>query len=170
MSQLRRKIDNRPIPKSAAASQPVRSGDLNKVINVVNEISSETEDNTNRIAVLEAEVSEIKPYTIYTLLLTQSSTNDPSVITLENTTGKTLTATRDSTGVYSLKFNTTIDINKTFIYNSADSLDGVNLNRVKCAVSYDGSKHYIKVSTYNNSLTLADGILSLTSIEIKLFP
>lgn len=159
MSQLRRKIDNRPIPKSAVASQPVRSGDLNKVIDFVNELQ------TQITALENQEPADSRPYGVLTILLGQSGTNAPTIEhTFEDTINQTIELSRSSTGTYSIKIGATLDLSKTvYFYNYI-----INSNTVKIIPSYNGSYYALQINTYNSSDVLTDSVLN-TVLEVRIY-
>jgi hypothetical protein len=104
----------------------------------------------------------LRPYKVYTALLTQSGEAAPVATVLENTLGGTVVWARDDTGVYVATLSGAFTNNKTFIYcynASAAFVFAIRLNA-----------DTISISTYfPDSDTPADGKLSANPIEIRVY-
>lgn len=107
------------------------------------------------------------PYLVYTALLTQSGTNAPTAIVLQNTLGATITLSYDNVGQY-------------YVTSSAGSFDPD-----KTAVSIAGGGPYlyvvncprggpdfgkIVIQTWISFLASSDGKLQDTFFEIRVYP
>lgn len=108
-------------------------------------------------------------YKVYTALLTQSSTSDPTAVILENTLGAPVTFSRVGDGLYYItcsEFNF-FTVNKTFICPIVT--DDVLKRYAMRAVS----PTTIELSTYPNFTltppTPLDGLLSDDGIEIRVY-
>jgi hypothetical protein len=110
--------------------------------------------NSTQISDLTAYFSTLFPqkkYREFTALITQSSTNTPSLVILEDDFNGGITVSRNSTGVYSL----TSTVGSIFIEN-------------KTYFSIFNNNSYIVVSTYTKSI-LKMSVFSNTVIRIETF-
>lgn len=71
--------------------------------------------NTTGITANEDAITVVKPYKVYVALLSQTGTDDPTVIVFENTIGD-IVWTRQSTGVYRATLVGAFPTNKTFFF------------------------------------------------------
>lgn len=106
-------------------------------------------------------------YKVYTALLTQSGTDDPIAVVLENTIGN-IVWTRDNSGVYTGRLNSAFTTDKTALFIQKD----VSLCKV-LIVPKDNSiiridSDTIQIYTYDDSF-LIDSVLNKTSIEIRVY-
>jgi hypothetical protein len=101
-------------------------------------------------------------YKVYTALLSQSGTDAPTAIVLENTIGVSPAFIRDGAGSYRFSFDLAIDEYKLFY--SINNFD-INSNTIK--IEQGGSVFYIQV--YNSHDVLTDGLLYLNPIEIRVY-
>lgn len=106
-----------------------------------------------------------KPYKSYVALLTQTSTNAPIPIVLENTIGA-IVWSYDSTGSYVGTLTSAFTADKTFVI--CNSTNGTADDLVQ-AVTPFGNTDDILVYSWNTG-TLANGILVNTPIEIRVYP
>jgi hypothetical protein len=107
----------------------------------------------------------VRPYKVYVALLTQSGTDAPTVIVLENTIGNIVWAI-DTNGIYTGTLTGQFTSNKTFlnIANSSAVSDGILYS-----IDYLDSDR-IYVSTYNIiSTEYQNDLLTNTSIEIRVY-
>ena len=112
------------------------------------------------------------PYTVYTALITQTSTNSPVATILENTTGATLTWAYVSTGRYTL----TSDIGSLF--NTAKTV--INTQALRStpgsnSFSFEVGSNTGTVITFFTKTppgfeTETDDALSNSFIEIRVYP
>lgn len=122
-------------------------------------VGTETTNNDATKNFSVQEVSDfVKPYKVYVALLTQSGTNPPVAIVLENTLG-TITFGYQSSGVYTVNSSGLFTASKT--WTNPTLKDNTNL----------------QLSMYRNTSSLlylvdADGDNGLleTSIEIRVYP
>ncbi len=100
------------------------------------------------------------PYKKYVALLTQSSTSDPSVVILENTIG-TIVWARSDVGQYVASKVSAFTANKTAVFIG-------NYSFMTAAQWLDETN--IQVNTFSNLGVAADGLLTVTPIEIRIYP
>ena len=105
----------------------------------------------------------IRPYKVYTALLTQTGENAPVATVLENTIGDIVWA-RISEGSYEGILANAFTNNKTFI------LVGANLSDGTSEITFETSAFLSKIflATYAARLT-SDGLLINTPIEIRVY-
>lgn len=105
------------------------------------------------------------PYKVYTALISQSGTDDPTATVLENTTGGTVAWTRATTGQYSATFTgVTLVQTKTAIFCSNGFDTGVII-----LSSYWANSNTINLYLRNASNTTVDGLLRM-NFEIRVYP
>lgn len=106
-----------------------------------------------------------RPYKVYTANLTQSSTDAPVATVLENTLGGTIVWTYDSAGAYVGTLTGAFTENKTALFLSLNSSGGfgtqADLGRTNA--------NAVSITTYNDTGVQADGILTNTTIEIRVY-
>jgi hypothetical protein len=110
-------------------------------------------------------------YKVYTALLSQSGTNNPTVIVLENTMVNPVTIERQSAGNYTVSCN---DFNFFTVNKTAISAISPNANGpiIRTAVNNPTT---FRIETYNNSITQpysvsSDNVLNLSMVEIRVYP
>jgi hypothetical protein len=104
-------------------------------------------------------------YKVYTALLYQSGTSNPSASVLENTLG-TVTATRNNTGIYYLSssaFNGLSDSNKVHVTLTNGGVIGIFL------AQYIPPQSLVRINTFNLSEAATDALLNNASIEIRVY-
>jgi hypothetical protein len=110
-------------------------------------------------------VSDILPtYTKYIALITQSGTNDPTVVELENTIGPIIW-TRSVTGLYNGTLSTAFTLDKTYVMISQVEIDGI-------VMAYRLTNDIIRIVTTNlHSPTAAnhDSHLNKNTLEIRVY-
>lgn len=115
---------------------------------------------------VDQKIATVKPYKVYSILISQSGTNDPLVTTLlENTFEGDITWARISTGLYEGTITTTefTNLKTGFIITPI----GVDLN---CASSSPTSST-VRIQTWvPSSVAFADGQLNETFYEIRVYP
>jgi hypothetical protein len=105
-------------------------------------------------------------YKVYTALLTQTSTNAPTAVVLENTIGN-ITFNYNGIGSYDMILTGEFLANKTWIVaGSADINAGGGDFATLDARRFDDDT--IRLITYDN-FSLANGMLVNTSIEIRVY-
>ena len=111
------------------------------------------------------QVKGTRPYKVYTALLSQSGTNAPTAVVLENTLGGTVVWTRNSTGLYTGTLAGVFTVDKTLtLMNTGYTVNGFEgINRVNV--------NSVQIQTYLNGPTYSDGRLanSGASIEIRVY-
>ena len=110
--------------------------------------------------------SQDKPYKVYTALLTQTDTNDPVAIVLENTLG-VITYSRDEPGFYKINSSGLFIQGKTVIfYNGASHLsDSGYQSRV---TQYPTSENFLLLNSDEQGNPIENGIKN-NSIEIRIY-
>jgi hypothetical protein len=109
-------------------------------------------------------------YKVYTALLSQSGTDDPTAVVLENTLGENLTWTRDNVGFYYVISPGGLFVeDKTFVlvsYNDTSSTGQVIWSRNFLDTS-DPTRLYVSIldATFNYQDSFTD-----ISIEIRVYP
>jgi len=117
--------------------------------------------------------SDCKPYKIYTALLSQTGTNNPTVIVLENTLGESITWTRVGVGLYRGTTTSNIfTIDKTY-YSPVVAVSSTQ-NYPPPYNTYDAlllenSPNDIHLESRFNGI-LSDDALHLATIEIRVYP
>jgi hypothetical protein len=109
------------------------------------------------------QVNAVRPYKVYTALLSQSGTNAPVATVLENTLGGTVVWSRDTSGQYKATLNGVFTLNKTSVLISS----GVPNGAIVSAFGFDVNSVSAKVR--QDSGALVDDSLAKTSIEIKVY-
>ena len=95
-------------------------------------------------------------YLVYSALISQSGTDAPTYTELENTTGSTITPTRNGSGVYRITFaDEILSQGKTQLFIQQSDSSIIQIERT------DINEVTIKTST--------DGILYFTSLEIRIY-
>ena len=112
-------------------------------------------------------ISDLRPYKVYTALLTQSGTDAPTAIVLENTIGE-ISFTYENPGFYVCISDNLFILEKTWGIADAvnDSANGVyNPVLIDRSIGAD-DMIYIKVIGGDNN---GDGLLNYTPIEIRVY-
>jgi hypothetical protein len=146
-------------PKNAVEAQEITVAEYNKLVEQVN---------ANEAAAANAGGAS---YKVYTALITQDGTGDPTAIVLENTLGFTPTFGRTTNGTYNV-------INPTGNFNYLKTFTTIGGAIRQGAGPYDHSFNTIQgmtgdantipfYSTYNDTAT--DGILTNTPFEIRIY-
>ena len=108
--------------------------------------------------------NNIRPYRVYTGLISQIGTSDPTVVIIENTLGN-IVWTRINNGQYLGYLPGEFLAAKTFLLTSSDySLNPLNQARQFIRTSDD----YIAILTQINGV-VADGLLDNTPIEVRVY-
>lgn len=117
--------------------------------------------NTTQIATT-AFVQGIRPYKVYTAMLTQTSTSAPTAKVLENTLGGTLVWTYSSIGVYVGTLTGAFTVDKSPIILTSNN-SGVTLTG-----GASGSTNFVGIETRTGG-TLTDGLMTDSFIEIRVY-
>ena len=121
------------------------------------------DNDANGFQLYEAFRKLTKPYMVYTATLTQSGTGAPVETVLgENEIGA-IVWTRNGTGAYIGTLSSAFTAAKTWVIaNSVDSTtQSVSIEAVSTSV--------IDVRSFNSGGSLSDDVLSVTSIEIRVY-
>lgn len=110
----------------------------------------------------------IRPYKVYTALLTQSGTSAPVATVLENQLDVDLTWQRANAGDYELVASEAIfDNTKVFLILSSGFPTSSIPFEVLCQVKFSNT---IEVCTASGSTNLADNLLKNSFFEIRVYP
>ena len=102
-------------------------------------------------------------YKKYVATLKQIGTSAPTATVLENTLGGTLVWTRDAVGTYTATLSNAFPSEtKTFLLIGQDNNNFYHLTR--------GNNSELYLTSSDNTNTLADDLLSNTTIEIRVYP
>lgn len=107
-------------------------------------------------------------YSKFVALVSQTGTNDPTFIILENDLGE-ITMSRTSSGMYTIDSNALFTTNKTFVLlGSACNLCGGGGTMAFANVVLTSSS-LMNLST-SDDLTLADSVIDNMALEIRVYP
>lgn len=124
--------------------------------------------NTTQIATTAFVQATARPYKVYTALLSQSGTNAPVVIGLDNSLGANVSWARIGTGTYSATISAgNFTGNRTYL-NFQITTSAVSDPRI-IAPSISGTSNSFIFYTYGAS-SLSDGVLNTTPVEIRIYP
>lgn len=119
--------------------------------------------------------SVARPYKVYTALLSQTGTNAPTALVLENTLGVTLTWARNGVGKYYAFAPTGSNVNNTFVMiNNSYVSPSPTPPQIVINGNFYVEDEAIFINTFSNGV-LSDNILSnidiynKTSIEIRVY-
>lgn len=108
--------------------------------------------------------NNIRPYRVYTGLISQTGTSDPTVVIMENTIGNIVWA-RTTNGSYQGYLPGEFLAAKTFLLTSGDySINPTNQARQ----FFRNNDDYISILTQINGI-VADGLLENTPIEVRIY-
>lgn len=107
----------------------------------------------------------VRPYAVYTALLSQSGTDDPTVIVLENSIGE-IVWTRDQNGGYLATLTNAFPQEKTFILITANS-QGIDLPFF--TANWNTVDNIVVYTLDGNTVTYTDGLLINTPFEIRVY-
>lgn len=105
---------------------------------------------------------KLRPYKVYVAILTQTSTNAPTADVFENTLSGTPTFSYDSVGIYNINLTGEWTADKVFVH-----MNGFQEGYFISVARVDADA--IKIKTYDNTLTLTNGALLDSSIEIRVY-
>jgi hypothetical protein len=108
------------------------------------------------------QVNAVRPYKVYTALLSQSGTNAPVATVLENTLGGTVVWSRNNNGVYLGTLNSAFTSSKTALI-ATGGLDGLFIGGASNTVNN------FAISVRDITGALSDNLLSNASIEIRVY-
>jgi hypothetical protein len=108
--------------------------------------------------------NNIRPYRVYTALITQVDANDPTVVIMENTIGN-IVWTRTNNGIYTGYLPGEFLAAKTFLSTSGDF--SINPNN-QARQFFRNNDDYISILTQINGI-VTDGLLLDTPIEVRIY-
>lgn len=118
---------------------------------------------------LSTVVGDTRPYKSYVALISQTGTNDPTLVVLENTLGQTVTVTRNAAGRYVLNVSGSILLATKTAWNITND----NNNNWFFWMNKEnglGNTTTIYIDTGSPSpLTYTDGLLQSTPFEIRVY-
>lgn len=126
--------------------------------------SDYTANFTTYSLVTKGYVDSQKPYKVYTALITQTSTNNPTVTILENTLGYTPTLTRNLAGIYGIGVTSTTT-NFLYFLNNNSTNENIIL---RMGTSFSMGVTSFVITTKNSGVN-TDGLLNQTPIEIRIY-
>ena len=115
----------------------------------------------------------VAPYKVFTALITQTGTNNPTLTVLENTLGQNLTFVRVSQGFYAASFAQYITPNQVFFSLTSGNIKpvGVSLFAVYTfAQGFTISSYANYTGAFIGSVGLNDFLLDNTYLEIRVYP
>lgn len=145
-----------------------KNGVVKSYVNNLGEIHAQTPTagtNTTQVATTAFVQSATRPYKVYTALISQIGTSDPTAIVLENTLGGTVVLSYVSVGTYNLTLTGGFNINKTTVFLTKQYNSSSNIILSGSLLSTNA----VRIMTSNNT-DLQDAQLSGASIEIRVYP
>lgn len=139
----------------------IKTNDLELTTDIATVVVNDSAGETKK-AVLPAGVN----YKVYSALIEQSGTNTPTATVLENTTGKTITFERLSTGQYGVIFSG-YDASKTMVLMSPYGFQ-LKLSIVDGGGLGSGNFRIFTFDAFDNSTTV-DGYMFNTPLEIRIY-
>ena len=116
--------------------------------------------------VVKSQLDAVKPYKVYTALLSQTGTNAPVATVLENTLGGTVVWSYSSAGIFSGTCSIgAFTVNKTIGFIGSNANFTTNNQQIGLIRSSDTS---ISLQTYISGVQ-TNGVLNSTSIEIRVY-
>lgn len=114
--------------------------------------------------IVKSQLDSVRPYKVYTALLTQSGINPPTPTVLENTLGGIVVWTYDIEGIYNATLTGAFLPNKTVVFCTKQMTGSGGLIMSGSRTSYNTVS--VRVS---NSIGNSDGELDNASIEIRVY-
>jgi len=114
-------------------------------------------------------IAAIKPYKVYTAIITQTGTDAPTAVVLQNTLGITPTLTRFATGNYRITASNTFTANKTFCIVGQEANSGTGMNYIWASDSNDDE---VLLQTYDGAglgAALIDDKMDRLAVEIRVY-
>jgi hypothetical protein len=110
--------------------------------------------------------TDSRPYKVYTALISQTGSGAPVTTTLENTLGGVVVWTYNGSGSYYATLGGAFILNKTIMFLSDGS--PIGSSAAEQLHAYYISTNQIQINTRKNG-TSADGLLSLATVEIRVY-
>lgn len=107
--------------------------------------------------------NNIRPYKVYTGLISQTGTNDPTVVIMENTIGN-IVWQRIAAGQYTATLTNAFTVDKTYLVAGPFQY----LYNTSCTFLRNNDST-LGLSNQTNNI-IGDGILDNTPIEIRVYP
>jgi hypothetical protein len=110
--------------------------------------------------------NNIRPYKVYSALISQTGTNPPVADVLENTMNGFIGFNYLSVGTYSITSNNEFTLNKTAIF-----VNSTLLNEETIGCVYGGTS-FCQIATRDSFGVSANGVISFykTFIEVRVYP
>jgi hypothetical protein len=115
--------------------------------------------------VVKSQLDAVRPYKVYTALLSQTGTNAPTATVLENTLGGAVVWTRTSTGDYRGTLSGAFTIDKTAVF-----INGGNTPDKFVRSLSNSNTNTVSVYTINSSGVYFDSELVKTVVEVRVYP
>lgn len=129
---------------------------------------------SNSLGLVDGAIPDSRPYKVYTALLSQSGTDAPTAVVLENTLGTVVLTRSEIIGNYDLTLTGAFAGEKTFVISSSTNEGaGGNSNEIRVNAFKNGD-NIIRVATLEmnfneGTYTSADSLLFNTPIEIRVY-
>jgi hypothetical protein len=136
---------------------------MNSLIALVNALTAPVSLSALK-SVLLAIGGQVRPYKVFTALVSQADTGAPTITILENTLSGTPVFSYDDVGEYELTLAGEFVNNKTAIFTSVI----INNNLARSYTAVRVSNDVIEVKSYNTG-TLANTMLSGSILEIRIY-
>lgn len=121
---------------------------------------------SNSLGLVDGAIPDSRPYKVYTALLSQSGTDAPTAVVLENTLGAVPVWSRTEAGTYRVTLTNGFTITKTtvdaFLYRSSalNFIDTITVEKISNSVvefltfasfgsARDGSSFQVEIRVYN---------------------
>lgn len=124
---------------------------------------------SNEVVVKSQLDAVTRPYKVYTALLSQSGTNAPTAIILENTLGGNIVWSRIGIGEYYGTLNGVFTLDKTMGFVQSTSTQGVDFSIHYIVNRIDNNVIYLSSFKANSSSTRYDDIMFKIPIEIRVY-
>jgi hypothetical protein len=138
--------------------------DLTNQLQVAGTISASPATTANQVPTWgQVQATAVRPYKVYTALLTQTGTNAPVAIVLENTLGGPITFERGGVGGYNaVSVGNLFTLDKTVVFNSSGQMVGTyNF--------YPANTSRVALNNVNVAGVGADSLMQKLSIEIRVY-
>ncbi len=132
---------------------------------LITQIENETGISANtktRIGTVLRAISNERPYTVFSGLLNQPSTGTPTVVTLQNNTGRTWTIVKTGAGVFFAQSNIAFNQDKVAAF-----LQGSNGSYTYSSRSVSTTD--VLFSVLDPNVGGSDGVLDRTAFEIRIY-
>lgn len=140
------------------AGSPIQGGELIPMV----------QDNGTFYTTAAALLQPVAPaYSVYSALLTQSGTAAPTIVVMQNTTGRTFSIARIAAGTYQITISGGALVNDKFWAQVSPGIAGTGLfvNVYKQGIEFN----LIVVFTSSSTLSGVDDVLLDTPLEIRIY-